>query len=112
MLDALLEDYSGIIPFSEYLQEVDILFIKELIFGTPEKERKGRYANKFFLYEIINNTLNGIDVDRYVCICGTRPVICCFLLMFRFLLDLSLHFSNPLILKIRLLRARLYCYWC
>ena len=66
MMDALLEDYSTIIPFSEYLQEVDILFIKELIFGTPEKERRGRDANKFFLYEIINNTRNGIDVDRYV----------------------------------------------
>jgi hypothetical protein len=32
------------------LQDLDVLFIEEIISGTPEDKRQGRLANKFFLY--------------------------------------------------------------
>ncbi|XP_056446295.1 deoxynucleoside triphosphate triphosphohydrolase SAMHD1-like [Gadus chalcogrammus] len=51
----------------------DLDFIKELIFGKmtdpdhPEKEPKykGRKPEKYFLYEIVSNERNGIDVDKF-----------------------------------------------
>ncbi|XP_030219568.1 deoxynucleoside triphosphate triphosphohydrolase SAMHD1-like [Gadus morhua] len=51
----------------------DLDFIKELIFGKitdpahPEKEPKykGRKPEKYFLYEIVSNKRNGIDVDKF-----------------------------------------------
>jgi deoxynucleoside triphosphate triphosphohydrolase SAMHD1 len=46
------------------LSEVDHLFIEEIISGTPEKKRKARTAEKFYLYDIVNNTRSGLDVDK------------------------------------------------
>jgi HD superfamily phosphohydrolase len=40
------------------------LFIEEVIGGVPEGKRKGRPPHKFYLYDIVNNTRNGLDVDK------------------------------------------------
>jgi hypothetical protein len=56
--------------FREYgLDESDVQFIKELILGDPSEgpagfEWKGR-GDKTFLYDIVANKRNGIDVDRF-----------------------------------------------
>jgi len=42
----------------------DVLFIEEIIAGTKEKERKGRGREKFYLYDIVNNSRSGLDVDK------------------------------------------------
>ncbi|XP_059178799.1 deoxynucleoside triphosphate triphosphohydrolase SAMHD1-like isoform X2 [Physella acuta] len=48
------------------LDETDILFIKELIYGPLDgKELKGREMCKRFLYEIVSNKRNSIDVDKW-----------------------------------------------
>uniref|UniRef100_A0A452QUU6 Deoxynucleoside triphosphate triphosphohydrolase SAMHD1 n=1 Tax=Ursus americanus TaxID=9643 RepID=A0A452QUU6_URSAM len=59
-------EYYGLIP------EEDICFIKELITGpleSPIKDSswpyKGRPKEKSFLYEIVANKRNGIDVDKW-----------------------------------------------
>lgn len=64
-LKAVMEQY-GLIP------EEDICFIKELITGPPESSTKnsswpykGRPIEKSFLYEIVANKENGIDVDKW-----------------------------------------------
>ncbi|XP_062946654.1 deoxynucleoside triphosphate triphosphohydrolase SAMHD1 [Cynocephalus volans] len=64
-LRAVMERY-GLIP------EEDICFIKELIAGpldSPIKDSlwpyKGRSTEKSFLYEIVANKRNGIDVDKW-----------------------------------------------
>ncbi|XP_056461096.1 deoxynucleoside triphosphate triphosphohydrolase SAMHD1-like [Gadus chalcogrammus] len=52
---------------------VDLFFIEELIFGKrtdphdPKKELeyRGRNPEKYFLYEIVSNKRNGIDVDKW-----------------------------------------------
>ncbi|KAM4562222.1 deoxynucleoside triphosphate triphosphohydrolase SAMHD1-like [Odontesthes bonariensis] len=61
-------------------EETDLIFIKELILGKPlstlendapvsTKDEpwpyKGRAEDKSFLYEIVANKLNGIDVDKF-----------------------------------------------
>lgn len=39
------------ININEYgLNDIDLLFIEEIISGTKEENRKGREPNKFFLY--------------------------------------------------------------
>ncbi|RXN09276.1 deoxynucleoside triphosphate triphosphohydrolase SAMHD1-like protein [Labeo rohita] len=47
----------------------DIIFIEELIQGRTSSDSKwtakGRPENKSFLYEIVANKLNGIDVDKW-----------------------------------------------
>ncbi|RXN07878.1 deoxynucleoside triphosphate triphosphohydrolase SAMHD1-like protein [Labeo rohita] len=47
----------------------DIVFIEELIQGRTSSDSKwtakGRPENKSFLYEIVANKLNGIDVDKW-----------------------------------------------
>ncbi|KAL1281518.1 hypothetical protein QQF64_000321 [Cirrhinus molitorella] len=47
----------------------DIVFIEELIQGRTSSDSKwtakGRAENKSFLYEIVANKLNGIDVDKW-----------------------------------------------
>lgn len=71
MLDYLLKDYS--IDLKEFgLDENDLLFIKELIYGPLDKstsgsgyQYKGRGPEKFFLYEIISNKVTGVDVDKW-----------------------------------------------
>ncbi|KAF7465745.1 Hypothetical predicted protein [Marmota monax] len=64
-LRPIMEQY-GLIP------EEDICFIKEQIIGpleTPVKDSvwpyKGRPKEKSFLYEIVSNKRNGIDVDKW-----------------------------------------------
>ncbi|XP_028637854.1 deoxynucleoside triphosphate triphosphohydrolase SAMHD1 isoform X1 [Grammomys surdaster] len=64
-LKLVMKNY-GLIP------EEDITFIQELIMGppiTPVKDSlwpyKGRPAKKSFLYEIVANKRNGIDVDKW-----------------------------------------------
>ena len=46
------------------LSAKDQLFIEEIIQGTEESERQGRGPEKFFLYDIVNNTRSGLDVDK------------------------------------------------
>ena len=46
------------------LDENDVLFIEEMILGTEEAKRKGRGPEKEFLYDIVNNTRSGLDVDK------------------------------------------------
>lgn len=63
-LRTVMEQY-GLVP------EEDICFIKELIAGPPESPTedvwayKGRPIEKSFLYEIVANKRNGIDVDKW-----------------------------------------------
>eukprot|EP01034_Spumella_vulgaris_P024574 gene24574-30939_t len=53
------------IDLSEYgLSAVDKTFIEEIINGTDESARKGRSFEKFYLYDIVNNTRSGLDVDK------------------------------------------------
>lgn len=42
----------------------DMVFIEEMILGTREQDRKGRGPEKEFLYDIVNNTRSGLDVDK------------------------------------------------
>jgi hypothetical protein len=46
------------------LSEMDVVFIKEIIKGTPEHERQGRCKEKHWLYDVVNNTRSGLDVDK------------------------------------------------
>ncbi|KAM9792691.1 deoxynucleoside triphosphate triphosphohydrolase SAMHD1-like [Neosynchiropus ocellatus] len=41
----------------------DLNFIKDLILGNKEESQERR--DKLFLYDIVNNTVNGIDVDKF-----------------------------------------------
>lgn len=53
------------IRLSEFgINDKDQVFIEEIIGGTKEEDRKGRAADKFFLYDIVNNTRSGLDVDK------------------------------------------------
>uniref|UniRef100_A0A3B3IMG1 Uncharacterized protein n=1 Tax=Oryzias latipes TaxID=8090 RepID=A0A3B3IMG1_ORYLA len=59
------------------LEDNDLVFIKELILGEPLKKKsdkpedpsdwpyEGRGEDKSFLYEIVSNKQNGIDVDKF-----------------------------------------------
>ncbi|XP_026187309.1 deoxynucleoside triphosphate triphosphohydrolase SAMHD1-like [Mastacembelus armatus] len=69
MFDHLMKDNK----VSEYLTDQDLTFIKEMIdpnrqkkeTDTPDWTHKGRGQEKFFLYEIVSNSTNGIDVDKF-----------------------------------------------
>lgn len=53
------------IQVSKYgLTDIDLTFIEEIIRGTKESERKGRCFEKFYLYDIVNNSRSGLDVDK------------------------------------------------
>ncbi|CAM9143246.1 unnamed protein product [Chrysoparadoxa australica] len=54
---------NGIDLQEEGLSPVDVIFIEEMILGTAEG-RKGRPPEKGFLYDIVNNTSSGLDVDK------------------------------------------------
>ena len=61
LLDTVFADYG--------LDASDVHFVQELIFGDVEEAPKGwtwvgRGADKAFLYEIVSNHRNGIDVDK------------------------------------------------
>lgn len=63
MLRHLIE--SNQINISDFkLKEEDLVFIGEMIDGTPEEMRKGRLREKSFLYDIVSNSVSGFDVDR------------------------------------------------
>ena len=38
--------------------------LQEIIGGVEGSDRKGRDADKMFLYDIVNNTRSGLDVDK------------------------------------------------
>ena len=59
-----LLDSNGIHLSSYGLKAQDQLFIEEIIRGVKETERKGRLADKFYLYDIVNNMRSGLDVDK------------------------------------------------
>ena len=75
MFEHLLEENHLHIEFQKYgLTETDILFIKEQIAGPlnsemcsqpPDWPYRGRPEDKSFLYEIVANKRNGIDVDKW-----------------------------------------------
>lgn len=53
------------IDISKYgLTNIDLIFISEMIRGTKLEERVGRNAEKFYLYDIVNNINSGLDVDK------------------------------------------------
>eukprot|EP00904_Undaria_pinnatifida_P007451 jgi/Undpi1/3836/HiC_scaffold_16.g07205.m1 len=65
MLRFMLKD--NMIDLSAYeppLFAKDLTFIEEMILGTRQEERRGRGADKEFLYDIVNNTRSGLDVDK------------------------------------------------
>uniref|UniRef100_A0A8C6U1F0 HD domain-containing protein n=1 Tax=Neogobius melanostomus TaxID=47308 RepID=A0A8C6U1F0_9GOBI len=50
---------------TNYNQDNDLYFIEEMIIGPTDGQYKGRKENKHFLYEIVANKKNGIDVDKF-----------------------------------------------
>lgn len=46
------------------LSPMDLLFVEEIIAGTKEDKRRGRGREKFYLYDIVNNSRSGLDVDK------------------------------------------------
>ena len=72
LLDYMLQSNEGLRDkFNSYgLWDEDIHFIKELIFGSKKDAPKdwiwkGRGQGKEYLYEIVANHRNGIDVDKF-----------------------------------------------
>jgi len=55
---------NGIILSQYGLSPVDQIFIEEIIGGERERTRKGRAPDKFYLYDVVNNTRSGLDVDK------------------------------------------------
>ncbi|KAI9915076.1 hypothetical protein PsorP6_007701 [Peronosclerospora sorghi] len=67
MFDFLLAENK--IAVEDYgLTQQDVIFIKELICGGPLPESngvlRGRSSDQRFLYDIVNNTHSGLDVDK------------------------------------------------
>jgi HD superfamily phosphohydrolase len=46
------------------LDDIDMVFIEEIIKGTPINERRGRSSDKFYMYDIVNNLRSSLDVDK------------------------------------------------
>lgn len=46
------------------LTALDVTFIEEIIRGTAETDRIGRQHDKFYLYDVVNNSRSGLDVDK------------------------------------------------
>jgi len=69
MLQFIIEDNNLMPVFQSYgLTEMDITFVKELIYGPFQQgsdDYIGRGKEKFFLYEIVANKTNSIDVDKW-----------------------------------------------
>lgn len=62
MLRFMLKDNN--IDLSAYqppLFAKDLTFIEEMILGTRQEARRGRGADKEFLYDIVNNTRSGFS---------------------------------------------------
>ncbi|XP_059152295.1 deoxynucleoside triphosphate triphosphohydrolase SAMHD1-like [Physella acuta] len=68
------EDGSGILSTTYKFRDKDIEFIKEQILGKKKYNDNGKWAltgrgkEKEYLYEIVSNKRNGIDVDKFDCI--------------------------------------------
>ena len=63
MLEHLLE--VNHIDITDYgLDDIDLVFIKEMIEGVDVDKRVGRDKKKAFLYDIVNNVISGLDVDK------------------------------------------------
>ncbi|XP_060912851.1 deoxynucleoside triphosphate triphosphohydrolase SAMHD1-like isoform X2 [Labrus mixtus] len=73
MLDHLVEQNNLKPAMKKYglIPEKDIRFIKEMIAGPLQESKeqewpyKGRKEEKSFLYEIVSNKRNGVDVDKF-----------------------------------------------
>uniref|UniRef100_A0A7N8X9E5 Deoxynucleoside triphosphate triphosphohydrolase SAMHD1-like n=1 Tax=Mastacembelus armatus TaxID=205130 RepID=A0A7N8X9E5_9TELE len=73
MFDYLMEDDEVEEEMSEYHltdQDINIEFPQTLsnvtiVFSSPQWPYKGRGQEKSFLYEIVSNSTNGIDVDKF-----------------------------------------------
>jgi len=74
MLDFIINDNNLVPVFAQNgLTEIDITFVKEMIFGPlhqgSDKEGAwpylGRGPDKFFLYEIVANKISSVDVDKW-----------------------------------------------
>lgn len=71
MFNRMVDENGLEAEFTKYeLDENDLTFIREQIKGPPETEvrewqYKGRTQKKAFLYEIVANKRNGIDVDKW-----------------------------------------------
>lgn len=55
------------LPRENIITSRDMIFVKECILGKPLKGKTnflGRKWNKHFLYDIVNNTHSGLDVDK------------------------------------------------
>nr|XP_039257998.1 deoxynucleoside triphosphate triphosphohydrolase SAMHD1-like [Styela clava] len=66
MLEYLLKDKSN--RFDQAVLKFDKndwTFIKEMITGKPKRKKIGRPSKKEFLYEIISNERNKVDVDKW-----------------------------------------------
>lgn len=63
MFDHLL-DANGINLALYGLNEQDRIFIKECIKPPPRSQRQGGRDNREWLYDIVNNTISGFDVDK------------------------------------------------
>lgn len=70
MLDYLIEDNKLKPTLACHgIGDKEIHFIKELVLGSPEDaplhfQWRGQPSNKAFLYDIVANHRNGIDVDK------------------------------------------------
>lgn len=63
MLNYLLKD-NNINLLLYGISSLDKLFIEEIIRGTAETKRQGRAPDKYYMYDIVNNTRSGLDVDK------------------------------------------------
>uniref|UniRef100_A0A7N6FKV2 HD/PDEase domain-containing protein n=1 Tax=Anabas testudineus TaxID=64144 RepID=A0A7N6FKV2_ANATE len=71
MFDHLVEE-NGLKPVMQLygLSDGDLIFIKEMIYPKPRDKHgnwphEGRGEDKSFLYEIVANKINGVDVDKF-----------------------------------------------
>ncbi|XP_053400924.1 deoxynucleoside triphosphate triphosphohydrolase SAMHD1-like [Mercenaria mercenaria] len=104
MFEYILEDNNGQLlkEFKNHLPDFnvnDIEFIKELICGCDvsgetEWPYKGRTKEKAFLYEVVANKSNGIDVDKWDYLARD-----CYMLGIRNTFDHNRCISNAMVLK-------------
>ncbi|XP_068076983.1 deoxynucleoside triphosphate triphosphohydrolase SAMHD1 isoform X2 [Danio rerio] len=69
MFDSIVKSLNEEVLREHGLTDNDVIFIKELIEGAKASDNewpyKGRNVEKSFLYEIVANKQNGIDVDKW-----------------------------------------------
>lgn len=69
MFDSIVKSLNKELLKEHGLDDNDVIFIKELIEGAQtsgvERSYRGRSVEKSFLYEIVANKQNGIDVDKW-----------------------------------------------